>query len=219
MKSSLKLIKEIPWKTELVVEKIIFDPNLFEIHKQRIDKIFEKSPKEVRDQQLQNILLRDTLFNKAMEIVVQSYEFKLDSKEVEAYIEPLKKSFPKNPEMSDKDWENKIKDIANKLIQKQLIFNDIAIKDKIVVEKDETMKILEEYHKTTNMPIKDILNDQEKLTGAVSALLEEKITAHIINKFPRDLTKLYDNMQKDIDMNNQQQTQETKKDEKKSKRK
>lgn len=214
MKSTIKLVKDIPWNTQIVIEKIVFDPNLFEIHKERINAIFKDAAQEVRDQQLQNILLRDTLFNKAMEIVVQSYEFNIAPEDIALYLEPLKKSFPKAEGMSDEDWNKRIKDIATKLVQKQLIFNDIAVREKVVVNKEETMKILEDYNKATNMPIDEIINDQEKLTGAVSALLEEKITAHIINKFPRDLTKLYENMQKDID---QSAADAKKKDEEKSK--
>lgn len=177
----------------------MFDPNLFEIHKERINKIFEKATPEQKEMQLQNIMIRDTIFNQAMAIVASCFEFELDQNEVNNLIEPLKKSVAKLPGMSDEVYEAKIKDIATKLIQKQLMFEIIAEKDNITVSDEETKKVLDDYYAATNFPVGDVMRDPAKLENARRTLLEEKITVHIIEKFPRDMSKLYENMQKDIE--------------------
>lgn len=199
LNSKAKLIKDIPWNTTIVVEKIMFDPNLFEIHKERINKIFEKATPEQKEMQLQNIMIRDTIFNQAMAIVSNCFEFELDQREVDNLIEPLKKSVAKLPGMTDEIYNEKINDIANKLIQKQLMFDIIAEKENINVTDEETKKVLDDYYAATNFPVGDVMRDPTKLESARRTLLEEKITVHIIEKFPRDMSKLYENMQKDIE--------------------
>lgn len=198
LKSKCKKIKDIPWTETIFVDKIIFDQNLFNIHKERINKVFANASNEVKEQQLQNILLRDTLFNKAMEIVASCYQFELDQADVDFFIKALKQNIPNNGSPA-KEYEDKIKNIAEKLVQKQLIFNDIANAEGISVDSEEMLNVLDDYHKSTGLPIDDIKNDREKLTSAVAALLEEKITAFIINKFPKNLEALYKNMEKDIE--------------------
>lgn len=198
LNSKIRKVKDIPWNETLFIDKINFDQNLFNIHKQRIDKVFEKATEQVREEQLQNILLRDTLFNKSMEIIASCYEYEIDKNDIENFVQPLKINFPigDNPE---EIYNKRISEIAQKLVQKQLIFNQLAKDENITVDKDETMKVLNEYYEATNMPINEIISDPQKLTSAVSALLEEKITAFIINKFPKNLDKLFENMEKDLE--------------------
>lgn len=210
LKSKAKLIKDIPWTTKITVDKIMFDPNLFEIHKERINKIFEKSTDEIKEQQLQNIMLRDTLFNLSMGIVASCFEFDLVEEEIESLIEPLTNSVKNTSNMPEADYNFKIKDIATKLIQKQLMFEKIAELEKIIVSEEETKKVLEDYYSATNMPIGDILRDEKKFESATRALLEEKITVHIIEKFPRDLEPLHENMRKDVENSKKQQNEQNK---------
>lgn len=198
-KSTAKLIKPIPWDTKINVEKIMFDPNLYEIHAQRIAKVFEKESDEVKNMQLQNILIRDTIFNIAMGIISDCFEFHLDQEEIEKIIPGLKAGVRKLENMPDEAYEAKIRDIATKLVQKELMFEKIAADEKITVTDEETKKVLDDYYAATNMPINDILHDDEKFANAKRTLWEEKVTVYIIDKFPRDLSKLYENMQKDID--------------------
>ncbi len=210
-KSTAKLIKPIPWDTKINVEKIMFDPNLYEIHAQRIAKIFEKESDEVKNMQLQNILIRDTIFNIAMGIVSGCFEFELDKEEVERIIPGIKSGVRKLENMPDEVYEAKIRDIATKLIQKELMFQKIAEDEKITVSDEETKKVLDDYYAATNMPINDIIHNEAKFADAKRTLWEEKVTVYIIDKFPRDLTKLYENMQKDIDeqkKNNENHPQE-----------
>ena len=198
LNSKATLTKDIPWNTTIVVEKIMFDPNLFEIHKERINRIFEKATQEQKEMQLQNIMIRDTIFNQAMAIIAPCFAFELDENEVNRLIQPLKTSVKKLQGMTDEMYEAKIKDIATKLVQKQLMFEKIAELENITVTPEETKKVLDDYYAATNIPVGDVMRDPIKLENASKTLLEEKITVHIIEKFPRDMNKLYENMQKDI---------------------
>ncbi len=203
LQSTCKRIQEIPWNETIYVSKIMFDPALFETHKARIDKVFNNAPNEVKEQQLQNILLRDTLFNKAMEKIVLCYEFNLSDEDVNKYREILRQSINLNNNIPENEKETRINQIAEKLVQKELIFNDIATEYNITVDAQETLNVLKEYEKTTGNTVDDIKADKSKLTGAVSALLEEKITAFIINKFDKN----FDELQKNIELDKQAREQ------------
>ncbi|MGL4950671.1 MAG: hypothetical protein ACRC4M_02455 [Mycoplasma sp.] len=199
LNSSCKLIKEIDWKDTIFIDKIMFDPNLFESHKARIDKVFANAPDEIKEQQLQNILMRDTLFNRAMDKVVKCYEFNIDPKDVETFAKLISANIPKDENASAEEFNQKINQIAEKLVQKELVFNQIAEQYEISVDADETMQVLNDYNKSTGNPIEDITGDKAKLAGAVNALLEEKITAFIINKFDKNFDELQKNIKADME--------------------
>ncbi len=199
LKSKVKLVKPIPWDTVINLDKIMYEPNLYLMHKQRIDKIFQKESDEVKNRQLQNILIRDTIFNFAMTIIAQCFEFELDETEVNNLIPVLKTGIPQLEGMSNEMYEAKIQDIATKLIQKQLMFEKIAADENITVSDEETKKVLDDYYAATNMPIGEFLRDPQKFESAKRTLFEEKVTVYIIEKFPRNMDKLYENMQKDIE--------------------
>ncbi|MGL4948253.1 MAG: hypothetical protein ACRC42_02590 [Mycoplasma sp.] len=199
LKSKCELISEIDWKDTIFIDKIMFDPNLFESHKQRIDKVFANAPDEVKEQQLQNILIRDTLFNRAMDKVVKCYNFTIDQKDVEVFAKLIAANIKKEEGISDEEFNSKINQIAEKLVQKELVFNQIAEQYDVKVDAEETMRVLNDYNKTTGSPIEDITSDKAKLSGAVNALLEEKITAFIINKFDKNFDELQKNIKIDMD--------------------
>lgn len=191
--------KDIDWNNTIFIDKIMFDQNLFESHKARIDKVFANATAEVREQQLQNILMRDTLFNKAMDKIVKCYEFKIEKSDLEAYGKLISANIPHDPNLSKEEFNTRIFQIAEKLVQKELVFIDIAELYNITVDAKETMDILNEYNKSTGNAIEDITSDKTKLTGAVNALLEEKITAFIINKFDKNFNELQKNIQLDME--------------------
>lgn len=191
--------KDIDWHDTVFVDKIMFDKTLFEQHRNRIAKVFANAPDNVKEQQLQNILMRDTLFNKAMDKIVRCYEFKLDSEDIEKFTKLIANNIPKDSQVSQADYDARIRQIAEKLVQKELVFNDIAQTYNITVDAKEAMDVLNEYNKNTGNPIEDITSDKTKLTGAVNALLEEKISAFIINKFDKNFDELHKNIKLDME--------------------
>ncbi len=196
LNSTCKRIKDIPWNDTLMVSKIFLDESLLNHHKQRVDSVFKDASDEVKEQQLQNILVRDTLFNLAMDKIVSCYEFNIDEQDLSRFEEMLKQSGFKFPSTGN-ELDERLKAIATKLIQKELIFIDIAAAYNIEVTADETLEVLNEFQKATGNSIDDIKQDKNKLNAAVSSLLEEKITAFIIQKFDKDFSELQKNIQLD----------------------
>ncbi len=189
MKSKIKSAKAIPWDTVLKLEKLQIDPQILKMHSERINKVFNNAPEEIRNQQIHNIVVRDNLFNKAMDIITTCYEFDINDEDVKAFEEAVIKNF-------GEEKRDVCHEIAIKLVKKTLIFQDLQEKLGIVMEDAEIKKVLDDYYQATNKPIRGILEDKEKYQGAKSTLLEEKIIATIIQKFPRDLTVLEANMKK-----------------------
>ena len=195
LKSKIINKREIDWTQKIVLTDLKVDPKVLELHRQRIDTIFASLPIEKRSQQLHNIILRDNLFSKAMEIIVPCYDFEFNSND----INEISKSVILNYGEDKKEHAN---DIAKRMITKALIFNDLQNSFDIKITDDELMSILQDYYQNTNQPIRDFMEDSEKFNNAKNTLLEEKTTAFIIEKFPKDLTELERKMQDLINKEN-----------------
>lgn len=193
MKSKITLKKPIDWTRKIIISDVSIHPKVFEEHKKRVETVFSHLSEELKNQQLNNIILRDNIFNKAMDFLVQDYEFEIDNEEKEKFKENLKVSLKQED-------ESVLNEISEKLIKKILIFSDIQKENNIAISDDELISILNNYYEQTNQPIRDFMEDKEKFEHAKNSLLEEKTTAFIIEKFPRDLSefekKLYDSLAK-----------------------
>ncbi len=189
MKSKIKSTKSIPWETVLKLEKLQIDPQILKMHTERINKVFNNAPEEIRNQQIHNIVVRDNLFNKAMDVITACYEFEINDEDVKAFEDAVIQNF-------GEEKRDVCHEIAIKLVKKTLIFQDLQEKLEITMDDNEIKKVLDDYYQATNKPIRGILEDKEKYAGAKSTLLEEKIIATLIQKFPRDLTVLEANMKK-----------------------
>lgn len=193
MKSKIKSKKPIDWSRTIVITDVSIHPKVFEEHKKRVDTVFANLSEEMRNQQLNNIILRDNIFNKAMDFLVQDYEFEIDKEELDKFKNNLKSTL-------NQESDEILEEISEKLIKKILIFADIQKENNITISDDELIKILNNYYEQTNQPIRDFMEDKEKFENAKNSLLEEKTTAFIIEKFPRDLSefekKLYESLEK-----------------------
>lgn len=189
IKSKIISSKEIPWKTVIKLNSLQIDPQILKMHQDRIGKVFANASDEIKNQQVHNIVVRDNLFNKAMDIITSCYEFEINDEDIEKFETAIIQNFG--------DGKKSIaKNIAEKLVKKTLIFQDLEKKLNITMEDSEIKKILDEYYQATNQPIRGILEDEEKYKNAKATLLEEKMIATIIQKFPRDLVELEANMKK-----------------------
>lgn len=188
LKSKIINKREIDWNKMLILTDLKVDPQIFEMHRQRINTIFASLPIEKRNQQLHNIILRDNLFSKAMEIIVPSYDFEFDKEDVNKIAIGVVNNY-------GEDKKPNAENIAKKMITKALIFHDLQKTYNIEITDDELMNILQDYYQNTNQPIRDFMEDSEKFNNAKNTLLEEKTTAFIIDKFPKDLSELERKMQ------------------------
>lgn len=188
LKSKIVNKRDIDWTKTIVLNDLKVDPQVLEMHKQRIDTIFASLPIEQRGQQLHNIVLRDNLFSKAMEFIVPCYDFEFASEDVSEIAKGVVANYGESKKPHAEE-------IAKRMITKALIFDDIQRSFNLEISDDELMNILQDYYKNTNQPIRDFMEDSEKFNNAKRTLLEEKTTAFIIEKFPKDLSELERKMQ------------------------
>lgn len=193
LKSKIVSKKDIDWTRVIVIDDLKIDPQVLEMHKSRIDTVFKNKSEQERNMQLSNIVARDNIFNKAMDFLITDYVFEIDPEEVKQYAESIVKNWGEEK----KPYAN---EIAEKLLQKTLIFNDLQKEYKIDISDDELTNILQDYYQETNQPIRDFMQDEARFQAAKQMLLEEKTTAFIVDKFPRDMSayekKLYDSLNK-----------------------
>ncbi|AJQ45086.1 hypothetical protein JM47_00130 [Ureaplasma diversum] len=188
-KSTIKAKKEVDWKYTIELEGLYVDPKALEMHRNRVDTIFAKQSEAERAQQLHNIIVRENLFNKAMDHLADFYEIDINQEDVEDLIPRIMQAF-------GVDSKEKATDIANKIIAKGLIFLDLQKEFSIEVTDQELEQILEQYYTETNQSIHDFKKNKDQWEAARRTLLDEKTTAFIIERFDRDLTKLEENIRK-----------------------
>lgn len=183
-KSTIKKIKDVDWTHTLILDDLVVDQNALNMHKQRIDAVYKSKTEEERAMQLHNIIVRENLFNKAMDYLTQFYEINLQQDEVDA-LAPKLKVF-----LGEDAPADRLNAVAQKVIFKSLVFDDIQKEFKIEITDEELNEILENYYSETNLSIRDFKENKEQWNAAKKTLLDEKTTAFIIDKFPRDLNLL-----------------------------
>ncbi|MDE6472827.1 MAG: hypothetical protein K2K73_00235 [Ureaplasma sp.] len=192
LKSKIKNKKPIDWTHTIVISDLAVDQNILKMHEERVNNIFASLSDLEKQQQVTNIIIRDNLFNKAMDFIISHYEIEIDPSDIEMLKVNLKNAFPQAQ-------ENVLNDIASKLIQKLLIFKDIQTEFNIDVSDEELISVLKDYYEKTNKPIRDFMQDEKSFQAAKNTLLEEKTTSFIIEKFPRDLEELKKKLNKYVD--------------------
>ena len=79
--------------------------------------------------------------------------------------------------------------MAQRMIEKELIFQDLQKKWKIEVTDDEVKSILQKMYEQTNYPIRDLVNDKEKLQNLKGPILEQKTADELIKKIKYKLDR------------------------------
>jgi FKBP-type peptidyl-prolyl cis-trans isomerase (trigger factor) len=119
MKSTIKKISNINVEKEEVIKSLRVDRSIVEMHMKRLTELFKTDTPQQIGQKLQNIIIRDNLFNVIMEEVARNYEVTFDEAELKDVIKRLE------PQFQGRD-EKVITEIAKKVITKTLIFQEIA---------------------------------------------------------------------------------------------
>ncbi len=197
LKSKITEFKQIDWAAKIIIEKLIVDKISLDVHRSRINKVFENHSNESKEEYIMQIVIRDNILNLALSIIEKSFKFDINDEDIAKISERINKSISEkvvNPQPLDKE-AMKLNTIF--FIKRVLIFDKLAKEYEISVSDQELKEILNQYYTDTNQPIRDIINDDENLKNAKRAFLDEKIIAFILEKYKgtTNLDKLWENMQ------------------------
>lgn len=184
-KSTLKKIKDFDFSKEIVITKLQASKEVVDFHHDRMKKSFPDMKEPEIWQKINNIVIRDNVFNAAMKEIVSCYEFNIDDGEIKKISENIKKSSPSFA----KAREEVVNLMAQRAIEKELVFQDLRKLWKIEVSDKEVKDILQKMYEQTNYPIRDIINDEKKINSLKAPVLEQKIADAVIGKFKWKLDK------------------------------
>lgn len=184
-KSTLKKIKDFDFSKELVISKLQASKEMVDFHHDRMKKSFPDMKEQEIWQKINNIVIRDNVFNAAMKEIVSCYEFSLDEKEIKNIVENIRKSSPS----FEKARDEVLHLMAQRALEKELVFRDLQKIWKIEVSDKEVKEILQKMYEQTNYPIRDIINDEKKINNLKAPVLEQKTADAIIGKFKWKLDK------------------------------
>lgn len=178
-KSSATINSKIDFSKEIIVNRIFADSNLIAQHKEKLSKSIPNINQQMLDYEMVQVVIKDNLFSAAMNEIVTHFNFNLDAD----YVNTIKAEL-KNSLASQNVDDNAIAAIADKIIKKQLVFNELAKLWDIKVTDDEVKAMLDVFYKRTNQSIHEVLSDPLKFEGIRNAILEEKLILKTIASFP-----------------------------------
>lgn len=178
LKSTCRRVKEFDFGGEVVIDRLSAAKEMVDFHHDRMKKSFPEMKEQEIWQKINNIVIRDNVFNAAMKKIVSCYEFKIDSEDIKLVVNNIKKSNP----AFEKAREEVLNIMAQRAIEKELIFQDVQKLWKIEVSDQEVKDVLQKMYETTNYPIRDLMNDPKKLEGLKAPILEQKTADVIISK-------------------------------------
>ncbi|MGL4647701.1 MAG: hypothetical protein ACRCVI_03150 [Mycoplasmoidaceae bacterium] len=168
------------YNKEFVIKQLFADPNVLEMHKKRLKELL---PKDVSDEDIKKrihaMVVKENAFNTIMEYLSKLYEYEINATELNNIANRIAEQF----KLDKKKDEAKIKNIAEKIIIKSLIFKEFAADKKLEVADEEAKEYLEKYYKETNQPINELLNSKDKFKEVKEIILEEKITENLLASF------------------------------------
>lgn len=184
-KSTIKKIRDLDLSEKIILKEIMADKAMVQWH---YDKMKATMKDKVTEQEIWRrinaIIIRDNIFNAAMEKLVNFYEFQIIEQDITEIATKLKELFP------DRELEV-LKDVAEKMLIKEMIFEDLSNLWNIKVTDDEVKAALDSYYKFTNESVKNYLEDQDKFENIRKTIFEEKMANEIISriKYELDLPK------------------------------
>lgn len=203
MKSKILNKKPIDKNHTIYVSDIDLPQETIERHRQRINTIFANQTEEFRNEQLNKMIIHDVKFGRAMDYLVTNYEFEIDPEELNAQYNIILEGFKKDPNfIQNEASEQFIKKQAERLIIQKLVFDDIKASENIDVNDEELEKILLDYYKETNQPIRNFKQDKVSYENARESIIFEKIIFNIIGMFPFDFTEFNKKLEEFVKKNN-----------------
>ena len=178
MKSTIKKIATINTNKEETIKSLRVDRQIVEMHLKRLTELFKTDTPEQIGQKLQNIIMRDNLFNVIMEEVVRNFEVTYDPEEVKTIAQRLTSQFPGKK-------EDVITEIAKKVITKSLVFQELAKEWNISISDQEVDDSLQQYYKFSNQSIRPYKEDKAKFEEIRNVMLEEKIVNELLHRFSK----------------------------------
>ncbi len=178
LKSTVKRIKDFDFSQEVVITRLQASREMVKFHHDRMKKSFPEMKEEDIWQKINSIVIRDNVFNEAMKKTVTCYEMNINSEDVKQVVENMKKA---NPNFAQAN-EQALSLMAQRSIEKELIFRDLQKLWKIEVSDKEVKDVLQKMYETTNYPIRDIINDPKKIESLKAPILEQKTADTLIGK-------------------------------------
>lgn len=178
MSSKCKKISDLDYSHSVIIDKLVGDRQAIENHRNQLKQLYKNETDEQIERRITNIVMRDNAFGKIMaEVIVKSFEFEIDPKEVEAAEKRIKENFKNIP-------ENAVHVVAEQAIKRDLVFDELAKLWDMKVSDDEVKNSLNTYYKLSNSPINQILENKEQFEYTRRMIRDQKITQEILTRFP-----------------------------------
>ena len=184
-KSTVNQITPLNYDEVFELNELFADKKIIASHREHLSRILkDKSPNEI-DKQVSNLIIKDNSFNLIMKNIEKNFEFNLDKDEINAIVLNIKSSpLNKKNDTNEKPIsDDKIEMLAKNIIKRDLIFEKLGKLWDIYVTDTEVKNYLNGYYKSTNQPIRELLNNKEKFEKIRLSIFNEKIIRELLLRF------------------------------------
>lgn len=176
MKSTTKLIKKLDYDEKIVIRQLHADKKILDQHRERLSKLFKNDTPEQINRKITDLVVRDNAFANIMNVVVKSFEFHLDDEDIKNTKELMKKNYPNFN-------EEQLQAIAEQLVKRDLVFDELAKLWDIFVTDEEVTNSLNDFYRLSNQSIREYLDDKQRFESVRKLILYEKITKEMLSRF------------------------------------
>jgi hypothetical protein len=121
LKSTIKSLKPLDTEISVTIDHLHADKNIIDAHYKHLTNIYKNDQPEQINRRINEIIARDNLFNAIMTEVAKTFEVTYDQTELEQVMTNIKPNFQGRDDAF-------IKSVAEKIIAKTLIFNELKTK-------------------------------------------------------------------------------------------
>ncbi len=190
MKSVIEKKKDLEEGKEFVVEINPADPIWDIRRKQLIEALPGNTTKDEIIQRVNNMMIRESCFNVAMDHLSKVFAFKIAESELKeqkeligAQMRPQFEAMKsQGADITEEMYEKRLNEMATKTIMKELIYGEIAKIKNITISDEEVKKSIKEFGSATKTDTAS-LEGEEEFKAVKQLVLENKIVDAILNMY------------------------------------
>ncbi len=190
MKSVIEKKKDLEEGKELIVDINPADPIWDLRKKQLVDTLPGNTTKDEIIQRVNNMMIRESCFNVAMDHLSKVYAFKIAESElkeqkeligsqIRAQYEAMK---AQGADLTEELYEKRLNEMATRLIMKELIYGEIVKLKNVTITDEEVKKSIKDFGDATKTNTSN-LEGEEEFKAVKQLVLENKIVDTILNMY------------------------------------
>lgn len=180
IKSSIKRIKDLDFSKEVVIDKLTAKKEIVERQYAEYKRAWPTLPEKDIWERLNEFVLKDNIFAKAVPMALKSYEVKI----VDGDIKELKADFIKHYPNFSKSPDSFVEGMIKQTLIKDLLINDLAKYWKVQATDNEAKATFERMYVAAEglKSVREYINDPGTINWVKGLIIRDKTVNMLVSK-------------------------------------